>query len=106
MKNVEDITHFPPETGTQEGGVGIYDKNCHSCKAAPDSELTDSNDNVGPSPKMTFHHIMTFCHLEPLLQCLPFVQTAPDSEIKHINNDNFGPLPYHDVMTFRHVKLL
>ena len=20
MKNVEDITHFPPETGTQEGG--------------------------------------------------------------------------------------
>ena len=24
MKNVEDITHFPPETGTQEGGGGAF----------------------------------------------------------------------------------
>ena len=24
MKNVEDITHFPPETGTQEGGGGGF----------------------------------------------------------------------------------
>ena len=93
MKNVEDITHFPAETGTQEGW-GIYDKICHSCKAAPNLELTHSHDNVGPSPKITFHHIMTFCHLKPLWQFLPFTQTAPDSEIKQIN-DNVGPLPYH-----------
>ena len=65
MKNVEDITHFPPETGTQEGG-GIYDKVCHSCKQHLTQRSSKSMIILDLCHIMTSHDVVTFCNVKLL----------------------------------------
>ena len=67
MKNVEDITHFPPETGTQEGGRGwIYDKVCHSCKERQTQRSSKSMIMLYLFHIMTSHDVVTFCNVKLL----------------------------------------